>query len=293
MSNTADFEQQRPALLALAYRMLGDFGRAEELVQESWLRWQRCVEPVDCAKAYLIKVVTRLCLNELASARARREESRPARLPEPVAMQDPGLSRVELLDQVSMAFLVLLQRLTPAERAALLLHDVFDFDHGEIATLLDKTEPASRQLLKRARDQVRAEKRTLAVSQEEHRRLLRAFLGAASTGDVRALEGILARDVVLLADAGPAGASYGRARNLPGPLLGRTKVAAFVAAVGPQGGADVQVAEHRLNGQPAIVVYRNGQPITAIMLAVCDGMIRSVFLQADVERLSYVPPVEP
>lgn len=129
-------------LLALAYRMLGgDFGRAEDLVQEAWLRWQRNEEPVDSPRAFLVRIVTRLCLNELASARARREESRGDRLPEPIDTNDLGLERIELLDQVSMAFLVLLRRLTPAERAALLLHDVFDFDHAEIATLLEKSEP--------------------------------------------------------------------------------------------------------------------------------------------------------
>jgi len=142
--SVSDFEAHRPSLLALAYRMLGDFGRAEDGVQEAWLRFQRNVEPVelDSPRAYLIKVVTRLCLNELTSARARREESRADRLPEPIHLDEFGLSRVEILEQVSMAFLVLLQRLTPPERAALLLHDVFDFDHEEL--LQQKTEPACR-----------------------------------------------------------------------------------------------------------------------------------------------------
>jgi RNA polymerase sigma-70 factor (ECF subfamily) len=289
MSDTAtDFEAHRASLLALAYRMLGDFGRAEDLVQEAWLRWQRNDDPVDSPKAFLVKVVTRLCLNELSSARARREETRADRLPEPVHLGDLGLERVEILDQISMAFLVLLQRLTPAERAALLLHDVFDFDHDEIATLLQKTEPASRQLLKRAREHVEVERRSLTVSREEHQRLLRAFVIAATTGDVASLKTILADDVVLVADAGPDGGTYGRVKNLPGPLVGREKVAAFVAAVTPQGAEGVSVAEHELNGQPAVVVSRNGQPFTVIMLAVVDGQIRSVFMQADVGRLRRV-----
>jgi RNA polymerase sigma-70 factor (ECF subfamily) len=279
-----EFEAHRASLLALAYRMLGDFGRAEDVLQDAWLRWQRSPAPLDSPKAWLVTTVTRLCLNELSSARARREESRADRLPEPVGI-DLGLERVDLLDQVSMAFLVLLQRLTPAERAALLLHDVFDFDHAEIAALLEKSEPASRQLLKRAREHVDVEKRVLTVSRDEHQRLLRAFVAAATNGDLATLKGILAEDVVLVADAGPDGGTYGRVKNLAGPLVGRKKVAAFVAASGPQGADGVTVTEREVNGQPAVVLSRDGRPFTVIMLAVADGQIRGVFMQADVARL--------
>jgi len=279
-----DFEAHRGSLLGLAYRMLGDFGRAEDMVQEAWLRWQRRNEPVDSPRAFLVKVVTRLCLNELTSARARREE-RADRLPEPVHLGDAGLERVELLDQVSMAFLVLLQRLTPAERAALLLHDVFDFDHTEIATLLEKTPLASRQLLRRARQHVEAERRSLAVSSDDHERLLRAFVSAATNGDLRTLEHILSEDVVLVADGGPGGATYGGVKNLPEPLVGCDRVAAFVASVGPRGADGISITERELNGQPAIVVCRGGRPFAVIMLAVADGVIQGVFMQADAGRL--------
>src|SRR5262245_33816670 len=124
----AAFDTHRQDLVALAYRMLGDMGRAEDMVQEAWLRWQDSEVEPDSPKAYLVTIVTRLCLNELGSARARREESRSDRLPEPVDLEG-GPLHVERLEQISMAFLVVLQRLTPAERAVLLLHDVFDFDH--------------------------------------------------------------------------------------------------------------------------------------------------------------------
>src|SRR6202163_1465020 len=146
------FETHRPALLALAYRMLGELARAEGAGQEAWVRWQNREGDVEAPKAFLLTTVTRLCLDELGSARARREESRSDRLPEPVDLDHTGIGRVEMLDQISMAFLVLLQRLTPAERAVLLLHDVFDMSHGEIATLLGKNDAACRQLLKRARE---------------------------------------------------------------------------------------------------------------------------------------------
>jgi RNA polymerase sigma-70 factor, ECF subfamily len=284
------FQDNRPTLLAHAYRMLGELARAEDAVQDAWLRWQRRDADVDDPKAYLIKMVTRLCLNELDSARARKEEARSDRLPEPLSLEDSGIARVEALDQISMAFLVLLQRLTPAERAVLLLHEVFDFEHEEIASLVGRSEPACRQLLKRAREHVASERRALTISEQAHRRLLQAFLRAASAGDVGEVAKLLTEDVVLIADAGPDGGAYGRVRNLPGPIVGATKVAAFVAAVTPQGATGLVTRECELNGQPAVLVLRDGLPYTAILLSVCDDKIRGVFIHADPGRLGHVGP---
>lgn len=282
------FESHRPELLALAYRMLGDVGRAEDVLQEAWLRWDQRGEEVDAPRAYLAKIVTRLCLNELQSARARREESRSDRLPEPVHLGRTGIDRVEAMDQVSMAFLVLLQELTPAERAVLLLHDVFDFGHGEIAKLVQKTEAACRQLLRRARRRVATERKLLVTPREEHARLLHAFLKASAAGDVRELLGILADDAVLIADAGPDGVRYGRVRNLPRPLSGPVKIAAFLAAVGRQEQPGIRHRECELNGQPAVVTIRDGRVIAAVLLSVSGGKIRRVFVHADPSRLQHV-----
>lgn len=287
-SDTDLFQDHRPAMLALAYRMLGEVARAEDIVQDAWLRWQRRDAEVDSPKAYLIKTVARLCLNELDSARARKEEARSDRLPEPVSLEDAGITKLETLDRISMAFIVLLQRLTPAERVVLLLHEVFDFEHDEIATLVRRSESACRQLLKRAREHVADERRTLTVAPETHRRLLRSFLQAASSGDVAGVSRLLAEDVVLIADAGPTGGAYGRVRNLPGPIVGTTKVAAFVAAVTSQGAAGLATQECELNGQPAILVLRSGRPYTAILLSVADDRIRAVFIHADPARLRHV-----
>ena len=284
----AVFEARRPSLLALAYRMLGDLGRAEDVVQDAWLRWERRDVAVAAPHAYLVKTVTRLCLNDLDSARARREEARSDRLPEPVDLERTGFDRIDVLDRVSMAFLLLLQRLTPGERAALLLHDVFEFDHAEIAGLLEKSEAACRQLLKRAREHVATERRAVAVPDDVHRRLLRAFLAAAASGDVDAVATLLADDVVLIVDAGPTGGSFGRVRNLPGPLVGAPKVAAFVAAVTPQGAEGLETRECELNGQPAVLVLRDGQPSAAILLSVSDERIIGVFMHADPARLGHV-----
>ena len=286
--DTEIFESHRPDLLTLAYRMLGEMGRAEDAVQEAWVRWQERTVEVDSPRAYLIKMVTRLCLNELDSARARREESRSDRLPEPIALDASGVGRVEVLDQISMAFLVVLQRLTPAERAVLLLHDVFDFSHGEIAELLGKTDAACRQLLSRARQNVSAERRVLNPSSEEHRRLLRAFLKAASAGDVGDLKKLLADDAVMIADGGQQGVRIKGVRNLPRPLVGSEKIAAFVSAFARRPSLPLETRECELNGLPAIVALHEGRPLVAILLAVAEGRIRRVFLQADPARLKRI-----
>jgi len=282
------FQAHRPTLLALAYRMLGEVGRAEDIVQDAWLRFERRRVEVHTPKPYLIRIVTRLCLNELDSARARKEESRGDRLPEPVDLKRCGLEHIEGLDQISMAFVVLLQRLTPAERAVLLLHEVFDLDHAEIASLVAKSELACRQLLKRAREHVASERRALTVSHEVHQRLLRAFLQAASSGDTDAVARLLTEDVVLVADAGPDGGTYGRVRNLPGPIVGAKKVAAFVAAVTPQGADGLIVEIHELNGLPGIVILRDGHPMATIMVSATDAAIRGIFIQANPKRLQHV-----
>ncbi len=291
IDDVAVFVSHRPALLALAYRMLGDVARAEDLVQEAWLRWQGRSVEVDAARPFLLKVVTNLCLNELDSARARREESRGDRLPEPVDLDDARIGRLEALDRISMAFLVVLQRLTPAERAALLLHDVFDMSHIEIADFLKKSEPACRQLLKRARAHVASERPVLRASPEEHKSLLRAFVRATGAGEMGPLLDLLAEDATLVVDVGSAGRRVGRIRNVGRPISGARRIAAFLAAVRRESGerADMPV-ERTLNGDPAVVFLRDGRPTAAVLISVAGGKIRHVFVQADAARLQHLGP---
>jgi RNA polymerase sigma-70 factor (ECF subfamily) len=267
--------------------MLGDVGRAEDLVQDAWLRWQGHSESVENPKAFLLTVVTHLCLNELASARARHEESRSDRLPEPVDLRRSGMEGVESVDRISMAFLVLLQKLTPAERAVLLLREVFDFDFGEIAALLGKNEVACRQLMKRAKENVVAEKRALDASPEEHRRLLAAFVDALHTGHLESLTKLLADDATVVADGGARGVRIGRVRNLPRPLFGVDRIAAFLTAVHKRE-KTIERRECELNGQPALLVIHEGRVVAAVLLSVADGKIRNVFIHADPDRLANV-----
>lgn len=290
-SSTADldvFEAHRPLLVAHAYRMLGDLGLAEDMVQNAWLRWSGRHVEVQSPRAYLVTLVTRLCINELDSARMRREESRGDRLPEPVDLGQGGLGRIEALEQISMAFLVVLQRLTPAERAVLLLRDVFDFDYKEIAELVDKTEPACRKLLERARQHVAAEKPLFAASPEEHRRLLGAFSEAASAGNIEALAALLAEDAVMVTDGGAEGRRVRGLRNLSAPLTGARRIAAFVAATTRS--VDLDAEMHELNGQPALVFYHENEPFAALLLAVANDRVHRVFFHADLERLRYLGP---
>ena len=284
----AVFESHRPAMVGLAYRMLGDVGRAQDMVQEAWLRWHHRDVAVDSPKAFLVTVVTRLCLNELDSARARREESRSDRLPEPVDLEQGGMARLEGLEQLSMAILVVLERLTPAERATLLLYDVFDFSHEEIAALVSRSPAACRKLLERARQKVTAGRRLITASREEHERLLDAFLHAATAGDVATLVDLLAADAALITDGGPEGREFRGFRNLRRPLEGAGRIAAFVAATSRGGGLHVE--RRALNGQPALVLYRDDRPFAAILLAVADGKIQRIFFHADLGRLRYLGP---
>jgi RNA polymerase sigma-70 factor (ECF subfamily) len=290
-NNTEPFEAHRPALLALAYRMLGDMGRAEDAVQEGWLRWRNRKVHVDAPKAFLLTTVTRLCLDELNSARSRHEESRSDRLPEPIDLDESGIGRVEMTDQISMAFLVLLQRLTPAERAVFLLHDVFDMKHAEIGALLGKNEATCRQVLNRGREHVTTERRVFQTSPEEHRRLLMAFVRAAMSGDQQQLLDLLAENAVFIADAGPDGQRLGRTRSMGRPVVG-TRILSVLKAFASQQHASPEALfrERTLNGEPAVVAFRDGRAVRAILVSVVDGRIQQVFLQLDPARLRHVGP---
>jgi RNA polymerase sigma-70 factor (ECF subfamily) len=260
-----------------------------DVVQEAWVRWQERRVDVDTPKAFLLTTVARLCLDDLGSARARHEESRSDRLPEPVDLDGSGIGRVEMLDQISMAFLVLLQRLTPAERAAFLLHDVFDMNHAEIGALLGKSEAACRQLLKRARENVAVERRVFQTSPEEHQRLLMSFLQALRSGDQSALSDLLAEDAVLIADPGPGQVRYGRLRNIGRPVGGRRRIVALIQAfVAQEPSSRLQYSQRTLNGEPAVVAFLDGRAISAILVAVADAKIRHLFFQSDPSRLGHL-----
>jgi RNA polymerase sigma-70 factor (ECF subfamily) len=284
----AQFEAVRADLTGLAYRMLGDVGRAQDIVQEAWLRWQQREVEVESPKAFLVTIVTRLCLNELDSARARREESRGDRLPEPAALGEVGLDRVEAIEQVSMAFLVILERLSAPERATFLLHEVFDFTHDEIAPLVSRSPAACRKLLERAREKMIAGRRLATASRDEHERLLDGFLTSVTTGNVASLVELLAHDAVIVTDGGASGRTVGQRKNLSQPMQGAARVAAFV--IGAAQNVELEVERRELNGRPGLVFYAGDAPFAALQLAIADGKVQQVFFHADLSRLAHVGP---
>jgi RNA polymerase sigma-70 factor (ECF subfamily) len=241
----------------VAYRMLGSVAEAEDVAQEALLRLTRQEAPIDEPAAWITTVATRLSINVLRSARARREAYVGPWLPEPL-LEDPSpgpASRAELADSLSLAFLVLLERLTPVERAAYLLREVFGYAYAEIGDIIEKSETNSRQLVARARRHLEADRPRFDADEAARDALLERFLAAAEEGDLEALESLLARDAVLYADSG------GKARAPQRPLVGATLIARFMAAVAqgrPPG--ELESRRVRVNGQPGRVVRGPAEP---------------------------------
>lgn len=304
-----EFEAQRPRLFALAYRMLGSAAEAEDAVQDAYLRWARTQQrdtdpatsptpdgraadaadptdpaPVENPAAWLAKVVTNLCLTRLTSARARREEYVGQWLPEPVLTGDGALGPLDTAEQresVSLALLVLLERLTPAERAVFVLREAFGHSHREVADVLDVSEANSRQLYRRAKQSVAVPGPPVrSPTGDEVQHLVRDFLAAAQDGDVPRLERVLAADVVSYADGG---GHVGAARR---PVAGRDKVARYVAGLLTRFAADVELLPVEANGGPALLGLVDGQLAGVVALDVSGGRIDALRIIANPEKLT-------
>ncbi len=279
-SADAIFEARRPAMTGLAYRMLGSRAEAEDVVQDAWLRWRKVdAATVAAPDAYLNRVVTRLALDRLKSARARREIYVGEWLPEPVV--EPDFEAGGDAD-LSVAFLLALERLTPLERAAFLLHDVFDTPFAEIAAALGRSETACRQLAARAREHVRRDRPRYSPSVDEERRLTAAFFEAVFKGDEVALRDLLAEDVVLHADGG------GKVNANLNPVKGLAKAIALILGVRrkwpPPPGTTVRLA--RINGQPGLVLAADGVVFQTMSLEIEAGRIAAVYTVRNPEKLS-------
>jgi RNA polymerase sigma-70 factor (ECF subfamily) len=279
----------RPLLFSIAYRMIGSVSEAEDIVQEAFLRYHRA-EPagVDSPKAYLSTITTRLAIDHLRSARARREEYVGPWLPEPLLADehapDPG-EEVELADSLSLAFLVLLERLTPVERAAFLLREVFSYPYDEIAEIIDRSEDNARQLVVRARRHVDAERPRFDVSREEHEELTERFVAATQRGDLEGLIDLLAADVYTYTDSG------GKAQAPRKTLHGRDRVARFMVAISrPGAGADgVTLHPVDVNGRPGRLARdADGNPVAVLSLDVADGLIQAVRIVVNPDKLTHV-----
>jgi RNA polymerase sigma-70 factor, ECF subfamily len=276
----------RGRLLGLAYRMLGCRSDAEDVVQDAYLRFAGA-QDVHNPEAFLVTVVTRLCLDRLKSAKAQREVYVGPWLPEPV-FDAEGLSAdaaTELADDLSFALLLALDRLSPLERAAFLLHDVFDTPFPEIATMLDRTEEACRQLASRARRAVRDDRPAPAKAPGNHARLLMAFGEAVTSGNVARLAELLREDAVAITDGG------GRKTAARNPIIGADKIARFFIGIAAKNaGHDIRVEPAMINGAIGALLYMDGELDHAMSMAIDGDKIAAIYIVRNPDKLRHLPP---
>ena len=279
------FHQYRDLLFSIAYRMLGSATDAEDMLQETFIRWQQNLgAEIQSPRAFLVTIISRLCIQQLESARVRREEYVGQWLPEPVFTgegSDPSASS-RMSESLSMAFLLLLEKLTPAERAAFLLHEVFDYEYSEVAAILEKNEASCRQLLRRARRRITEGRPRFDASPAHHKKLLEKFLAASSSGDLSDLVTLLSDDVVLYSDGG------GRASAALNPIYGRDHVTRFLAgAIRKTVPTGVATSFGEINGQPSLIYYSpSGSPGCVVNFDIKDGLIQNIYVVTNPHKLS-------
>ena len=260
--------------------MLGEATEAEDVVQDAYLRWERS-DRVAVPEAWLTKVVVNLCLNRLTSARVKREQYVGPWLPEPV-FTDGLLDSVERRDTVSLGLLVLLERLTPPERAVFVLREAFDYGHRDIGELLDLTEAHVRQLYRRARAHVGEPRARFTATRQERKRIVERFLAAALDGDMAGLERLLAEDVVVWADGG------GKASAALRPVLGRDKVLRVLVGLGGRLTADMELTIEVVNGEPAVVVRERGVLTAVAVPELVDGHVVAMHAITNPDKLAFL-----
>lgn len=277
-----EFETYRSLLFSIAYRMLGSASEAEDMVQETYLRYRLAQESqVRSLKSYLTTIITRLCLDELKSARAQREQYLGPWLPEPLLTGDAE-SLVEQRESLSLAFLTLLEELTPAERAVFVLHEAFDYPYDEIGKMIDKNAAACRQLFHRAEERLAAHQRRFEPSPDAQRELVGSFLLASQSGNVQALTELLARDVVVWSDGG------GKVSAAIKPVYGREKVMRFVQGLLRKSLADLMVSAETINGEPALLFWIGGALFMVSSFRIADGQVQEIYGVLNPDKLAYL-----
>jgi RNA polymerase sigma-70 factor (ECF subfamily) len=280
-----EFEAYRPRLFGLAYRLLGSAVDAEDVVQDAYLRWQGADRSaISAAYPWLARVVTNLCLNLMASARARRERYPGPWFPEPVLTEDGALGPLDDVAQrelVSLALLALLERLTPAERAVFVLREAFGYSHSETATILELSEANSRQLQRRAWDRVAQERTRFRAEPGHWRELTARFLAAARSGDLPSLEQMLAADVTAWTDGG------GKVPAARRPVTGHVRVAQYLAGALGKFRGDLQVVLAEVNGEPAILVLSDDVLIGVMVVELSGGQITALRSVGNPDKLSF------
>jgi RNA polymerase sigma-70 factor (ECF subfamily) len=283
------FNQHRQLLFALAYRMVGSAADAEDLLQETFIRWQEASQiDIESPRAFLVTILTRVCINHLQSARVQREEYFGQWLPEPLVTgprHNPLLS-FSMDESLSLAFLLLLERLTPVERAVLVLREAFDYEYSEIASILDQSEPSCRQILRRARQHIKEDRSRFDASRQQREELLRRFSEASAQGDLDGLVALLSRDAIFYSDGG------GKAPALPRPIHGAEHIARGILE-----GLRKLVPKNlvrrfvEINGKPGIVTFLEDHPFSVFTLDAADGLVSRIYVITNPEKLKRLPPL--
>lgn len=284
-AQTDVFNEYRPLLFSIAYRMLGTVMDAEDAVQETYLRWQRAGrDDVRSPKSYLSTVVTRLCIDQLRSAKTQREQYIGPWLPEPLVSE--GTSDMDqdlaLADSLSMAFLVMLEALSPNERAAFLLREVFEYPYDEVARIIDKSEPNCRQMVRRAHQHTLERRHRFHPSQAEVQVFVDRFLRAAQQGDMDGLIEMLEEDVTLWSDGG------GKTAAALNPIYGADKVARFFIGIISKMPPNTVSKAARVNGQPGLLTYIDGQPYSVMVAEMQDGKVAAIRVVVNPEKLRHL-----
>ncbi len=282
------FERHRGRLRGLAYRLTGSIAETDDILQEAYLRWTRAASGVTTPRAYLTKLVTHLCLDGMKSARARRESYVGAWLPEPVLDTPPMTpdATTELAQDVTFALLLAMERLTPLERAAFILHDVFDVDYGDLAETLGRSETTCRKLAARGRDHVRREAaRTERPSDEEQQRLVGAFFGAVRTGDAAELSKLLTERVVFCSDGG------GQVKAATKPVRGIERVTRFLLGIAskyPETYQHAKIVPTRINGMPGALFWQDDELVRTFAFDFDGQHIAAVYVVANPNKLGHL-----
>ncbi|RIX80548.1 RNA polymerase sigma-70 factor [Acidovorax cavernicola] len=282
---TLTFDTHRRRLQGIAYRMLGSVAEAEEVVQDAWLRWHEAdKERLDSAEAWLVTVVTRLSIDRLRTAKVQREHYIGPWMPEPTLTASPDTPEevLERADNISVAFLAVLERLAPEARAAFLMREVFDADYDEIAQTLGKSEAACRQLVHRAKTQVQEARPRFQVSRETHQRLLRAFADAAARGSLQDLKALMAEDVELIGDGG------GKVQTFSKVLRGSQRLAQLYFALWRRMGAGVRMELVELNGEPGMLRFLDGELESAQTFEIEGERIVRIRAQRNPDKLARI-----
>lgn len=280
--HTERFETERRRLTGLAYRMLGSLGDAEDVVQDAWLRWRGAAgQQIERPAAWLTRTVSRLCIDRARRLKARREDYVGPWLPEPIVVEQPDdmARRFETAEAVSLALLRVLETLTPMERAAFLLHDVFDADYGEVAAALRTSPVNARQLASRARRRLAEARPRFTASEDDRRRLVERFARTVETGDLEGLAGLLSEEAVLWSDGG------GLAKAARNPIRGPDRIARFLLGLAAKRPEGFTLAPAVVNGEPGFLGRLHGRPFLVMGFRVSGDRLAEIMVVLNPEKL--------